>query len=55
VPTPARPAVSEDDADYLCRSAELDRRVAAGESVTGIMRAEQLAQGEAMIREMTWP
>jgi hypothetical protein len=54
-PSPARPQVGEDYAAYLRRSAELDRRVAAGESVTDIMRAEQLARGEAMIREMTWP
>jgi hypothetical protein len=54
-PSPVRPHVGEDDAAYLGRSAELDRRVAAGESITGIMRAEQLARGEAMIREMTRP
>jgi hypothetical protein len=52
-PSPARAGISEDDADYLRRSADLDRRVAAGESVTDIMRAEQLERGKAMIREMT--
>jgi hypothetical protein len=53
---PARAAgISEDDADYLQRAAELDRRVAAGESITDILRARQLEQGEAMIRAMAWP
>jgi hypothetical protein len=31
------------------RSAELDRRVAGGESITDIMRAEQLKRGQEQI------
>jgi hypothetical protein len=34
------------------RSAELDRRIAAGESITGIMRAEQLKRGEERIAQI---
>jgi hypothetical protein len=41
-----------DYAEYLRRSDELDRRIAAGESITDIMRAEQRARGEARIREI---
>jgi hypothetical protein len=35
--------------EYQERSAELDRRIAAGETMTGIMQAEQFARGQAMI------
>ena len=39
--------------EYIQRSDELDRRVAAGESVTDIMRAEQLRRGEERIAQIT--
>jgi L-alanine-DL-glutamate epimerase-like enolase superfamily enzyme len=39
----------EDYEAYLERSAELDRRIAAGESIMDIMRAEQLERGKALI------
>lgn len=39
--------------EYMQRSAELDRRVAAGESMTDIMRAEQLRRGEERIAQIT--
>jgi hypothetical protein len=35
------------------RSDELDRRIAAGESITDIMRAEQLERGKAQIAQIT--
>jgi len=38
--------------EYQQRSAELDRRVAAGESITEIMRAEQIARGKAQIERI---
>jgi hypothetical protein len=38
--------------EYQQRSAELDRRVAAGESITEIMQAEQLARGREMIERI---
>jgi hypothetical protein len=38
--------------EYQQRSAELDRRVAAGESITEIMQAEQLARHTAMIERI---
>jgi L-alanine-DL-glutamate epimerase-like enolase superfamily enzyme len=34
---------------YLERAAELNRRIAAGESIMDIMRADQLARGQALI------
>jgi hypothetical protein len=43
----------KDDEDYLRRAAEIDRRIADGESITDIMRSEQRARGEAQIREIT--
>lgn len=49
---PSQAAPGGDDADYLRRAAALDARVAAGESIDDIMRAEQLARGEARIREI---
>ena len=39
--------------EYMQRSAELDRRIAAGESITDIMRAEQLKRGEERIAQIT--
>jgi L-alanine-DL-glutamate epimerase-like enolase superfamily enzyme len=39
----------EDYEAYLERAAELDRRIATGESIMDIMRAEQLARGQALI------
>ena len=39
--------------EYQERVAELDRRVAAGESITEIMQAEQLARHTAMIERIT--
>jgi hypothetical protein len=38
--------------EYQKRSAELDRRVAAGESITQIMQAEQLARGREQIERI---
>jgi len=38
--------------EYEQRSAELDRRVAAGESITEIMQAEQLARTRARIEQI---
>lgn len=38
--------------EYQQRSAELDRRVAAGESITEIMKAEQLERTKARIEQM---
>ena len=38
--------------EYMQRSAELDRRIAAGESITDIMRAEQLRRGEERIAQI---
>lgn len=40
-------------AEYQQRSAELDRRIAAGETMTGIMQAEQLERGRAWIERIT--
>jgi hypothetical protein len=34
------------------RSAELDRRIAGGESITDIMRAEQLERGRERIAQI---
>ena len=39
-------------AEYMQRSDELDARIAAGESVTDIMRQEQLERGKARIAEI---
>ena len=39
--------------EYQQRSAELDRRIAAGESITQIMQAEQLARTKARIEQIT--
>ena len=44
--------MSKRDADreaYEQRAAELDRRIAGGETITEIMRAEQLERGRALI------
>ena len=38
--------------EYMERSAELDRRIAGGESITDIMRAEQLRRGEERIAQI---
>lgn len=38
--------------EYQQRSAELDRRIAGGESITQIMAAEQLARHTAMIERI---
>ena len=38
--------------EYQQRSAELERRIAGGESVTDIMRAEQLRRGEEWIAQI---
>ena len=38
--------------EYMQRSAALDARIAAGESMTDIMRAEQLRRGEERIAQM---
>lgn len=38
--------------EYQQRSTELDRRIAAGETMTGIMQAEQLERGRAMIERI---
>jgi hypothetical protein len=38
--------------EYMQRSAELDRRIAAGETMTGIMRAEQLRRGQERIAQI---
>jgi hypothetical protein len=38
--------------EYMQRSAELDRRIAGGESITGIMRQEQLKRGEERIAQI---
>ena len=37
---------------YLERSAELERRIADGESITDIMRSQQLERGKARIAEI---
>jgi hypothetical protein len=42
----------EDYEAYVRRSEELERRIAGGESIMDIMRADQLARGEARIREI---
>ena len=46
----ARRTRRQDYEDYQARAAEIDRRIAAGETITDIMRAEQLARGEALIK-----
>lgn len=38
--------------EYVQRSDELDRRIAGGESITDIMRAEQLKRGEERIAQI---
>lgn len=38
--------------EYQQRSAELDLRIAAGETITGIMQAEQTARSEAWIERI---
>ena len=38
--------------EYMQRSADLDRRIAGGESITDIMRAEQLKRGEERIAQI---
>jgi hypothetical protein len=38
--------------EYMQRSDELNRRIAAGESITDIMRAEQLKRGEERIAQI---
>jgi len=38
--------------EYMQRSAELDRRVAAGESITGIMREEHVKRMEERIAQI---
>ena len=38
--------------EYMQRSAELDRRVYEGESITDIMRSEQLKRGEERIAQI---
>lgn len=42
----------EDYEAYLERSAELDRRMAAGETMTEILRSQQLERGKALIARM---
>jgi hypothetical protein len=45
-------ALTEADLEYgayLHRAAELEARIAGGESIDDIMRAEQLARGQALI------
>ena len=37
---------------YLKRAADLDRRIAGGETVTEIMRSQQLERGKARIAEI---
>ena len=37
---------------YLERAAELNRRIAGGETVTEIMRSQQLERGKARIAEI---
>jgi hypothetical protein len=45
-----KPTKAEADyAAYLERCAELDRRIAGGETITEIMRSEQLERGKALI------
>lgn len=39
--------------EYMQRSEDLDRRVAAGESITDIMRQEQLRRTEERITQIT--
>ena len=39
----------DDRRAYEERAAELDRRIAGGETITEIMRAEQLERGKALI------
>jgi hypothetical protein len=39
--------------EYMQRSAELDRRIAAGESITGIMRAEHMERMQERIAQIT--
>lgn len=38
--------------EYMQRSAELDRRIAGGETITDIMREEQLKRGEERIAQI---
>lgn len=38
--------------EYMQRSAELERRIAGGETITEIMRAEQLKRGEERIAQI---
>lgn len=40
----------QDYEDYLQRAAETERRINAGESIDDIMRAEQRAKSEALLR-----
>src|SRR5262245_61667407 len=44
--------VSADELGYLDRVARLDQQIAAGESITDIMKREQLERGEARISEI---
>ena len=39
--------------EYMQRSAELDRRITGGETITDIMRAEQLKRGQERIAQIT--
>lgn len=42
----------EDYEAYLRRAEEIERRIAAGESIMDIMRSEQLERGKARIQEI---